>query len=479
MLFSSLEMSESLAYPLCLFAIWAMLASIRSPGWRADAAIVGLCVLCTATRLQFIVLLPAALLAVAADAVLARDRPGSAARRALGGLREHRLLSAATAALVLLALAAIAGTAVLSLAGRYANQSTIPLPPVWLIVKLVAWQLAGLVFSVAVIPFTGTLLAAWLWLRGPSRREVRAFACVSLSVTALIVLIAAGAAYGQSYAPGASDLPRIHERYMFYVLPLFLVAMLATTRLPRSARLQRAGAVAALLTGLLPLLIPWRSVMNDSIAIDTFGFTPFAAAARDGGIQAQPHAALLAGGIALLLALVYVLARPNVVLLAALVAAIFLGVSLVAQGFLDTGARSATATTLPARRDWVDAAGVGGNVILVYPSRHSPLLRDLAVDETAFYNDAVSRLYFTCEPILTSDFGELQVQLGARGRLQSGGAPLRARYVVVSSDAGLQGRVLATDRPGRLVLLEPPGGVLRVAARSRQAWGCPQAKPAA
>ncbi len=71
------------------------------------------------------------------------------------------------------------------------------------------------------------------------------------------------------------------------------------------------------------------------------------------------------------------------------------------------------------------------------------------------------------------------MRLDRLGRLDSGGGLLRAKYVVASSDAGLQGRVLATDRPGRLVLLEPPGGVLRVSARGRQTWGCPQAKPAA
>ena len=100
------------------------------------------------------------------------------------------------------------------------------------------------------------------------------------------------------------------------------------------------------------------------------------------------------------------------------------------------------------------------------------------MEETAFFNDAVSRLYYTCSPLLSADFGELPVRLDRLGRLDSGGEPLRAKYVVVFSDAGLQGRVLARDRPGRLVLLEPPGGVLRVSARGRQAWGCPQAKPA-
>ena len=46
-------------------------------------------------------------------------------------------------------------------------------------------------------------------------------------------------------APGAGDLKRIHKRYFMYVLPLFVIAMVATTALPRSDRMRRVALAAA------------------------------------------------------------------------------------------------------------------------------------------------------------------------------------------------------------------------------------------
>ena len=348
--------------------------------------------------------------------------------------------------------AAIAGTAALSLAGRYANQDTVPIPSPWIIVKLVSWHLAGLVLTVAVIPFAGTLLAAWVWLRGRrSRPEVTAFAAVSLSVTAAIVLITAGASYGQSYVhPGAGgDLPRIHERYMFYVLPLFLVAMLATTRLPRSVRLLRAGAVAALLTGLLPLIIPWRTVMNFTISADTFSFTPFAVSAPHGGLKAQPHAALVAAAYALCLAFIYVLARPrdrdhrrdrrSVV---------YLGLCRSRRAARRASSLRDCELAPGEGRDWVDAAGVGGERRPRRPRDGHSRLRELAVEETAFFNDAVSRLYYTCSPLLSR-------RLRRAARCASTGSGVSIRAVshcgrsTSSSSATRACRVACWRRTGR------------------------------
>jgi hypothetical protein len=453
-----------------------MLAAIRSPGWRADAILLGLCVLAVLTRLQFVVLLPAAILAVAGAAAADPRRPGSPLRRALTGLREHWLLAAATVALVLLGVAALAGTAALSFTGRYANQRTLPIPSPWILIKLFAWHLAGLVFAVAVLPFAGALLATYLWLRGARRPDVTAFAAVAVSVTVFVVGISAAASYGQSYAYHSTtgDLARIHERYMFYVVPLFLVAMLATTRLARSQRLLRAGAAAALVTGLLPLIIPWRTVMNDTIAVDTFGFTPFAAAAHGGGIQAHTHAALLAVVYALCLAFAYALARPNVALVSAIVALAFVGVSFLAQTFLLVAARTATAHTLPARSDWVEAAGARGDVALVYTARSS-FRRFFAEEETPFFNSSVTRVYYTCGQLFAPDFGQTRVHVDTNGQVSAGPTPVRAAYVVAPRSAGVQGRLLARDGPGGLVLLQPAGEVIRVPRAHRAAWTCPRA----
>ncbi len=52
MLYSSFVMSENLAYPLFLFAVWATLSTLSAPSVRADAVVLALSALCAAARLH-------------------------------------------------------------------------------------------------------------------------------------------------------------------------------------------------------------------------------------------------------------------------------------------------------------------------------------------------------------------------------------------------------------------------------------------
>jgi hypothetical protein len=478
MLYSTLEMSENLAYPLFLLMIWALLVSIRSPGWRHDAIVIALFVLCVATRLQFLALLPAALVAVAL-AGLAAPTPDSKSRRVGRALKEHTLLTAATAGLALLVFAAWLGSSVLSLAGRYANQQKLPFPSPWLIVKLFVEHLAGLDFAVGFIPFAGAVLATILWSRRRSRPEVTALAAVSLSVTFFVLLITALASYGQSYVGGhahtGNAIPRIHERYLFYLVPLFVIALLATTRLARSERLLRLGLFAAVVAGLLPVVIPYNLVINSTIGVDTFSFAPFAAASASGAVEAHHHAAVLAAGLALGMSLIYALARPNPVLIVGVVAAIFVWVSSVAFGLLEVGAHFAMKSAVPARHNWVDAKHPHGDVVLIENARGTTR-SGLADLESAFYNLSISALYYPCSGTLSSDFGEMKVSVGRDGRVVGPSGPLNATNVVAPMSAGVEGRVVAVDRPGKLVLVQPSRGVVRVSPGARAAWGCASPK---
>ena len=66
--------SESLAYPLCLLAMWTMLRAVRCPSIANDALLLAAIVLACAARLQLVALVPAALTAVLLVA-LARPEP--------------------------------------------------------------------------------------------------------------------------------------------------------------------------------------------------------------------------------------------------------------------------------------------------------------------------------------------------------------------------------------------------------------------
>jgi hypothetical protein len=391
-------------------------------------------------------------------------------------LRSHLLLTLATAGLVAAAVLALAGTEVLSVTGRYSNQRSVPFPPAWLLTRLLAQHAAGLVFAAAVLPFVGTLVAAYLYFTSRRSRPATSFAAMSIAATVFLTGLAGYASYGQSYVPGASDLKRIHERYFMYVLPLFVIAMVATTALPRSDRLRRVALVAAGGAALLVLVIPFGTIINNGVATDTFGLAPLAHSALRGGVDAWPHATVIAIVYVLVLATLYALARPNLVLLTAVTAAIFVIVTLFEIRLLDAGATSATARTMPPKRDWVDAAVRGGPVIALQIP-HRSLGRDLATAETAFFNLSISRVYYVCAPLFSSDFGEIPVTVDARGRVRTAaGARLRARYLVAPAGHGVAGRVVAVDRPGQLVLLRPPGGLVRVTPASASLWACPKPK---
>jgi hypothetical protein len=466
MLYSSFVMSENLAYPLFLFAVWAMLATICAPRVRADAVVLGLCALCTAARLQFIVLVPVAMAAVLLVAIA--DPRGTGLRRSLtNAIADHVLLAAANVVLAVAGIAAYVGSRIVSLAGQYGYLRTLPAPYPWRIASFVDEHVGGLVLSLGVIPFVGALVASALWFRRRGRPRTDAFAAVAASVTVAVIVTTAVAAYGQSFGP---DLERIHERYYFYVVPLFLIAMIATLGLARSPALVRLGLAAAALGALLPTLVPFGTVINHTVGVDSFGLVIFASTGKHGAVGTIGHATLIAVLLAACLGFVYALARPRPAVVLGVLAVLFAWVSIIERNDQANAAQLAASPFFSSHRDWVDAADRGEKVPLVENPRL--IQGGLGVAETAFFNVSISRLYYPCQPILSPQFGEQQVELGPGGRLLDGGAPIRAGYAVVPADGGIEGRVVAVDARARLVLVQPSGGVLRVAPGRGGLWAC-------
>src|SRR5262249_32640357 len=153
MLYTSLEMSENAAYPLALCTFWAILVTIRSPSWAHDLLVIGCCALATLARLQLVVLLPAAFIAIVLEAFITSRGWRAGGRRAFKG---RPVLVTANVGAALLALAAIARTSILSLAGQYSEQRVLPRPSPWAFAKLVADHLAGIDLALGIIPFAGT-----------------------------------------------------------------------------------------------------------------------------------------------------------------------------------------------------------------------------------------------------------------------------------------------------------------------------------
>jgi hypothetical protein len=454
MLYSGFEMSESLAYPLCLLAIWAMLRAARQASVVNDALVLVTIGLAAAARIQLVALLPAALTAVLLVAIVRPDRPQGRLRATWHAVLRHGLLfGACSVALVaVLARRAMNGGG-LPLAGRYSNVGTAHASP-WRVIELAVEHLAELDFAVGVIPFAAALLAGYALYRFGFPRNALVFASVAVASTVWFLLLVAfdAAAFDATSAhphpqTALTDLPRIHERYLIYLVPFFLVALVAAlpllrAKIPRSRHVAIAAVAAA-----LPALIPFGTVINGTRGIDSFALQLFGTtkAGRSVPVAHATTSILLLSG---LLAVVYLLATssrlppPATVLvtgLAFLVLSTYeLGTQLTAIPRKQLG--------LPNHNAWVDrVVGTSGDVTVVGGSARQVA----AVRETAFWNVSVTRVYYTCERGFGPDFGEQRLT-----------APIVTRYAVVPTSLGVAGRVIARDPAGKLNLVAPAGNTL-------------------
>ena len=454
MLYSGFEMAESLSYPLCLIAVWTMLRAVRHPSIANDGLMLAAILVASAARLQLVVLLPAALTALLLVALARRPH---ALRRTVS---EHWALFGVVGLALIAGLArTVMNGGNLPLAGRYANVGTTHVSA-WRAVELFFQHLGELDFAVGVIPFAAALLAGYALVRSGFPQRALIFASVAAASTFWFLLEVAlnAAAFDTTdghplHRSAFTDLPRIHERYLIYLVPLFLVALFAALgpRRPLRATLPLAGT--AVVSALLPALIPFGTVINGTVPIDSFALLLFGVS-KDGSRVPIADATTAIVALSGLLAVVFVLAMTR--LLPAMAAVAITAVAFLGVSTLEI-ANQATPFTraelgLPAYADWVDrVVGRDGNVSLV----SGPGVRTASLRETAFWNASITRVYYTCSAAFGTDFGEQQ--------LAAGGA-ITTRYAVVPASLPVFGRVLARNPAGKLVLIAPTGGTLRIPA---------------
>jgi hypothetical protein len=459
MSYAAFTMSENLAYPLSLVAIWAMLKAVREPRARNDAILLGIIIVATAARLQLIVLVPAALTAALLAGIFERQADESVVRAVVRRVLEHRLLFGSVAAVLLVAgLGALSGQGVFSVFGSYAVLPRSGHPNVSHFLNLTVRHVAGIDLALGVTPFVAALVAAYAFVRTGGRGKALPFGAVAASVTAwLVVEVAWEAAVFDS---PQGDIPRIHERFLIYVTPFFLVALLAAV--PLAARVaRRTYLVAAACAALLPVVIPFHSMVNSTISVDTFGLEPLARVVR-GETVAVPHATLTAIWIAATFAFLYVVVRERQRSVVSLAVIAFLLISGLTWTRIESGALFARGT-LPAHRDWVDRATPDAGVALVTAAEFPA-----SALEAGYFNRSIARLYYVCVPNFGPDFGEVQVTIDEKGRLRDSAGYVRARYAVMPAGLVVRGRVIAANPKGKEVLVAsngvltlPPGTAVR------------------
>jgi hypothetical protein len=229
--FSSFLLTEVVAYPAFLWAILALQRATVAPRVSNDVlALLGIA-LATFARTQFFVLVLVLAPAIVLEETAFSDQAGgmnrlrAGARRALSG---HRVLAVFYALLTVAVVVLSAAGRLSSTVGTYAQAvEGNPFPAHF--VPSLAEHFATIALGLAVLPFViGT---AWLvsGLAGRGTRERHAFS--ALGTITIGVLAVEVTSFDLRFGGGV-----VRERYLFYVVPIILVAFagaLCDTRWPR------------------------------------------------------------------------------------------------------------------------------------------------------------------------------------------------------------------------------------------------------
>jgi hypothetical protein len=331
LLYHAYLMSEALAYPVFFLACATMLRAIEQPSRRMELAVVAVSLTACLTRVQFVVL-PLAYL-VAAPLV---ER----------SFRRHRLSFALLGLLVAVPFAAAVAV------GTYRSAVTLDFHTV----DVLKWGSQ----TAAILPFaSGWLVVPGALLGLVLAARARAAVGVFLALLAPAVLLEAALI-------SAGDANRLVERYTIYLVPLLFVAFFAYVELGAPHRRLYAGL--ALLLGSAALLYPFPVRAGDAFAFDTPTYSAYGQLAAWWG---HANAATIFAGVPLLgsIALAAISLRRR----RAPVAVATAGVCLLLLSGIPAyaGDRAVTRGTLEHRAgsppDWLDKSALGSADYLQLP----------------------------------------------------------------------------------------------------------------
>jgi hypothetical protein len=447
-------MTENAFYPLFLCVALALVLVLERPAARRQLVLLALCAVAYLTRQQALALLVSA---VAAPPLLALVE-----RAGLRSLRAYRVLWLALGGGLAAAVAveAARGRSPLALLGAYRVTGSYHYS-LGTVAKWLLYHVAELDLYLGVVPFAALALLA-LCARGLPR-PARIFVVAAVALTVPLVVEVA-------FFASLPSVSRIEERNLFYVAPLFLIALLVWIErgLPRPRRLALGVALAA---GLLPAALPYAKLIGLNATADTLALMPWWR--LQDRVLALGHVRVAATACALAAAAAwYATPLRRAWLLPAFVAAYFLLVQWPAQdgvhGFRYASLNALFGGITVPHRDWIDrAVGRHADVAALWtakPDRH-------VIWENEFFNRSVGRVYWTSAPL---GGGLPQTRLRDDPRtgllLDPHGRAVRARYVLVDSSIVPEGRVVARDER-KAVAVWKLDGPLRSTTRVTGVYG--------
>jgi hypothetical protein len=329
------------------------------------------------------------------------------------------------------------------------------------VLKWVVYHLADIEVYLAVVPLAVAPIVLWRLLRSGragAEREA-AFAALFLSANAVGLLVVAAF----TSTPWGYD--RLHDRYAFYLLPLWLIVLVVwlADGLPRPLVATAIGVGLALV---LPAILPFHQLANEA-GIDTVpGALWVWVEGQVAGPGALSGSRLLAVFVIGLLAAVVFLPRRLALLMPAALLAVFAVTAVLAWDRM-IGAPEDEVFAGGLERAWVDElVPEDARVTKLYlesascpasaTTRHALFL-------TEFFNSTVDRAAYIGDSIPDGlPIERVEVE---DGRLVlPNGDPLEAEYVLTQPGIDLDGRQVGTGTASGLVLWETDGAVRTVGA---------------
>jgi hypothetical protein len=435
MVYTATLMTENAFYPIFVAAALAVVLWLERPTPLRTAVVLGATVVAFLTRQQALVLLPALV-----------TTPFLVAGRA--ALRRYALMYWLVAAGVVLVLVEQLArrASPLGIFGAYAVAGRTHYS-ILEVAKWFVYHVAELDLALGAIPFAALLVLAARFKVLEVRERIFVAAALSLSFWLLLeVAVFASEQTG-----------RIEERNMFYVAPLFFVALFLWMErgLPRPypAATVMAGVAAA-----LPLVIPYQHLIGIDAVSDTQALMPLLWL-TERGLPLTDVAWVAFGGCALAALAFLLVPRRYALVLPALVL-VYFAVShhpVIAEHryrslqHLFGGIRVA-------HPDWIDrAVGRDANVSMVFTG----VSDKFSVWENEFFNRSVGTVY-TTGPAVPGGLAQVPLTIDPEtGDLRSAdGHQVHADYVLTDASLELAGRKVAED-PRTTMIVTRVDGPLR------------------
>jgi hypothetical protein len=454
--YAAAVMTDCLGYLVAVTCLLAIVLAVERPTVRRQLAVVAAVAVASGVRAQFASLFVSYLVALAVRWALARSpRPPVRA-----SLRRLWPTVAVTVAGVLGVVALVAaGRSPSSLLGSY--DVLAKGYPIIATLRWTVWHVFDLalyfgLFAFVAVPFGAASL--YRRARAGSRPDAAMFSTFVGASVIGIVLVGA-------FSTSKFGLGRLHDRYLFYLVPLWLTVV--AVWITRGAQRSRPAAIVVAVAFIafvfaMPyanLIVPDGARMFDGTGTAVWArLEEFAGATH--GLSGRRG---LAGGTVLAAAWIVFVPRRYAWTSLAIAGVFFItgGAIMWDRTIKDTDKGVFSNHSLAAR-SWVDdAVPSSADVTLLTDGspQCSSTVDRYAFLMTEFYNDRIQRVPYVGSPL---DYGPPthRLHVSADGTLRApNGTPLAARYIVAPRGVQIAGRKLAVGTNARLVLWKTNGSV--------------------